>query len=82
MPLGVLASGAGDEFVDIHVPGWAWLATLALIVGLLLLDLLVLNRDARVPSLRRAAVETLIWVAIGVAFGLRRHSGVRNRRRR
>jgi tellurite resistance protein TerC len=69
LPLGVLASSAGDEFVDIDVPGWAWLATLALIVGLLLLDLLVLNRDARVPSLRRAAFETLVWVAIGVAFG-------------
>ena len=71
MPLGVIASGSGrDEFVDLHVPGWVWLVTLALIVALLLLDILVLNRDARAPSLHRAAVETIAWVSIGIAFGL------------
>jgi tellurite resistance protein TerC len=71
MPLGVIASGSGrDEFVDLHIPGWAWPATIALIVGLLLFDILVLNRDARVPSLHRAAVETIGWVSVGVAFGL------------
>jgi tellurite resistance protein TerC len=70
MPLGVIASGGGREnFVDIHVAGWAWPATIGVIVALLLLDILILNRHARVPSLRRAAAETIAWVVIGVAFG-------------
>ena len=71
MPLGVFVSGSGrNEFVDLHIPGWAWLATIAAIVALLLIDILILNRDARVPSLRRAAFETIAWVAIGVTFGV------------
>src|SRR4051812_37103026 len=70
MPLGVIASGtARDEFVDLTVPGWAWPATIAVIVALLLFDILVMNRDEHVPSLRRAAMETVGWVTVGIAFG-------------
>jgi tellurite resistance protein TerC len=71
MPLGVIASGASrNEFVDINIPGWAWPATIGVIVALLLVDILILNRDAHVPSLRRAATETIGWVLIGVTFGV------------
>src|SRR4051794_8628851 len=71
MPLGVIASGSGStQFVDLDVPAWAWLATLALIVGLLLFDILVLNRQAHAPTFRRAAIETAGWVAVGVTFGI------------
>ena len=70
MPLGVIASAnVGDEFIDINVPGWAWLATIGVIVALLLFDILILNRHAHAPTLRRAAVETVAWVMIGVTFG-------------
>ena len=71
MPVGLIASGSGrDEFVDIDIPGWAWPATIAVIVGLLLLDILLLNRRAHAPTLRRAALETVAWVAVGVTFGV------------
>lgn len=71
MPLGVIASGTGrDEFVDINIPGWAWPATIGVIIALLLFDILVMHRHARAPTLHRAALETLGWVAIGVVFGV------------
>jgi len=70
MSLGVIASGdARTEFVDINVASWAWLATIGVIVALLLFDILILNRHAHAPTLRRAAMETIVWVAVGVAFG-------------
>jgi tellurite resistance protein TerC len=71
MSLGVIASGdARTEFVDINVASWAWLATIGVIVALLLFDILILNRHEHVPTLRRAAMETIAWVAIGVTFGI------------
>ena len=70
MSLGVIASGeARTEFVDINVASWAWLATIGVIVALLLFDILILNRHEHAPTLRRAAMETIAWVAVGVAFG-------------
>jgi len=70
MLAGVIASGAGrDEFVDLHIADWTWPATIAVIVALLLTDILILNRDVRAPSLRRAAIETAAWVLIGITFG-------------
>lgn len=70
MSLGVIASGTGrNEFVDISVVSWAWPATIGVIVALLLFDILILNRTAHAPTLRRAAMETIAWVAIGVTFG-------------
>jgi TerC family integral membrane protein len=70
MSLGVIASGeARTEFVDISVASWAWLATIGVIVALLLFDILILNRHEHAPTLRRAAMETVAWVAVGVAFG-------------
>ena len=71
MSLGVIASGTGrDQFVDITVASWAWPATIGVIVALLLFDILILNRQPHAPTLRRAAMETVAWVAIGVIFGI------------
>jgi tellurite resistance protein TerC len=71
MSLGVIASGeARTEFVDINIASWAWLATIGVIVALLLFDILILNRHEHAPTLRRAAMETVAWVAVGVAFGI------------
>ncbi|MGZ7023639.1 MAG: TerC family protein [Ilumatobacteraceae bacterium] len=70
MPLAVIASAVRNEFVDLTVPGWAWLATVGVIVLLLLIDILVLNRHAHAPSLRSAVIETVAWVAVGVTFGI------------
>lgn len=65
-----LVAAASDNFVDIDVPAWAWLATLAVILGLLLFDILVLHRVPHAPTAKRAAIETVSWALVGVAFGL------------
>src|SRR6516165_7125558 len=55
---------------QLDVPVWGWFAFLAFLATLLLIDLLVLHRKAEVISLRRAAVESAAWIAIGLGFGL------------
>jgi tellurite resistance protein TerC len=59
---------AGVEKLDLGVPAWGWAAFLGLISVLLLIDLLVVHRDAHVPSFRRALGESMVWIAIGVGF--------------
>jgi tellurite resistance protein TerC len=59
-----------DGFVDIHVAGWVWPATIALIIALLLFDILVLHRRPHAPTARRAALETAAWALVGAAFGV------------
>ena len=68
----LLAAG-GEKTVpgaDIHVPGWAWAATIAAIVVMIGVDLLLLRRKPREITLRSAAISTSVWVAIGLAFGV------------
>lgn len=57
-----------DKFVDIVVPGWGWPMLLATIVGLLLVDLLVVHRKAHVVEIREAAIESAVWVSLGLSF--------------
>ena len=66
----VANTSSSSSFVNLSVHSWVWGATLAVIVGLLLVDILVLNRSPHAPTLRRAATETIAWVLIGVTFGL------------
>ena len=58
---------ATDRFA---VPAWLWVAFLAGIVVLLLVDLLVLNREAHEVTVREAAVTSAVWIAIGLSFSL------------
>lgn len=62
--------GATANFVDLSVPGWAWLALLVFIAVLLIVDIVVVNRDAHVVHAREALRASLIWIAIGVLFTL------------
>lgn len=56
------------NFVDITVPSWGWPMLLAVILGLLLVDLLVVHRKAHVVHLREAAIESAVWIGFGLAF--------------
>jgi tellurite resistance protein TerC len=53
--------------VDVSL--WLWLAVLALIVGMLAVDLFA-HRRAHVIAVREAAAWSAVWVAIGVTFGV------------
>jgi tellurite resistance protein TerC len=65
-----LASGSGakDDFAEFHVDLWVWGAFLALVVVLLVADLLLVHKTAHVISTKEAAIESAIWISLGVAF--------------
>ena len=67
MPSAILAAsrtaGGGST---VSVP-W-WIGFVGLIVGLLVVDLVVVDREAHVVSSREAARWSAIWISLGVAF--------------
>ncbi|MFZ9579329.1 MAG: TerC family protein [Ilumatobacteraceae bacterium] len=66
-----LLANAGDsqrDFVDLSVPGWAWLALLAFVCVLLAFDILVVHRKAHEVHIREASIESAVWIALGLAF--------------
>jgi len=64
-----LSSASGKaNFVDLSVPGWAWVALLAFICVLLTFDILVIHRKAHDVGPREALIESAVWISIGLAF--------------
>jgi tellurite resistance protein TerC len=65
------AGNAADEnFVNIDVPAWAWLALVGAIVAMLVIDLLLVHKTAHVISIKEATIESAIWISIGLLFGV------------
>ncbi len=50
------------------VPIWAWAATIAVIVSMLLADLFVFHRNAHEVSMREAAATSAVWISLGLSF--------------
>jgi tellurite resistance protein TerC len=65
--LGAAEAGAGN-FAEINVPLWGWAALVVGISVLLIGDLLIVHRRPHAVSFREAAIESSVWIAIGVAF--------------
>ncbi len=61
---------AGDDFASLDIPPWAWGALVAAITGMLIVDLLLVHRTPHVISIKEAAIESAVWISIGLAFGL------------
>jgi tellurite resistance protein TerC len=59
-----------DDFADFDVPLWAWGALIGAITLMLVIDLLAVHKTAHVISIREAAIESTVWISIGLAFGL------------
>src|SRR3546814_14090513 len=57
-----------ENFADFHVDLWVWGAFLAVVVVLLVADLLLVHKTAHVISTKEAAIESAIWISIGLAF--------------
>jgi tellurite resistance protein TerC len=72
VPIALLASEAsstpGNDYASFQVPLWAWAAFLAFVTALLVIDLLLVHRRAHVISTKEAAIESAVWISIGVAF--------------
>jgi len=69
--LAVLASESSnsrENFASFDVPIWIWAAFLALVSTLLIVDLLLVHRTPHAPTTREAAIESAVWISIGVAF--------------
>jgi tellurite resistance protein TerC len=64
------AEGGSGNFVELDVEAWHWAVLLGLIIALLLIDLLVFHREAHEVSTKEAAVESAVWISIGVGFSL------------
>ena len=68
MSLHLAAADSKANFVDLTVPGWAWIALLAFIAFLLAFDILVIHRKAHEVHIREAAIESAVWISVGLAF--------------
>ena len=56
-----------SQFVDLDVPAWAWFALIGIICLLLAIDL-YRHRDDHAPTPKEALIESMVWVACGLAF--------------
>jgi tellurite resistance protein TerC len=54
---------------SLHVPAWAWAATIVVVAAVLAADILTSSRRARPVSIPEAAWWTLATVALALAFG-------------
>jgi len=73
--LATLASASSKDnlsskgnFAELDVDAWVWGVFLAVVVALLVIDLLLVHKTAHVISTKEAAIESAIWISIGVAF--------------
>ncbi len=69
--LAVLASessGSDGNFASFEVAPWIWVAFLAFVTALLVADLLLVHRKPHAPTTKEAAIESAVWISIGVAF--------------
>ncbi|MFM8793313.1 MAG: TerC family protein [Acidimicrobiales bacterium] len=66
------AAGGSDSSgkVDLDIAAWHWPALLALLAVLLLIDILVIHREAHVVHTKEAAIESAVWIGVGLLFGL------------
>ncbi len=67
--LSMLAAAEADSSLhSFNVSGAIWIGFLVFVAVLLLVDLLVLHRDAHDISIREAGISSAIWIAIGIGF--------------
>ena len=62
------SSGSRDNFASFEVAPWIWVAFLAFVTALLVVDLLLVHRKPHAPTTKEAAIESAVWISIGVAF--------------
>jgi tellurite resistance protein TerC len=62
------ASGSGGKFVDLDIHLWEWGALLGFITVLLVVDLLLVHRKPHEIAFKEAAIESAVWISIGLAF--------------
>jgi tellurite resistance protein TerC len=66
----LVAASSSRSFVELDVSVAWWVGLLAVISVLLLLDLLVVHREGHVVHTKEAAIESAVWISVGLLFGL------------
>ena len=61
-------SASSENFASFAVPVWMWVAFLAVVSVLLIGDLLLVHRRPHVPTTKEAAIESAVWIGIGLSF--------------
>ena len=69
-PILAAESSSRDNFAVLDVELWHWGALLVIIVVLLLVDLLVVHKEAHAVDTKEAAIESAVWIGCGLAFTL------------
>jgi tellurite resistance protein TerC len=64
------SSSSDHKFASFDVPIWAWVALIGVICGLLFADLLIVHRKPHVITFKEAAIESAVWITIGLSFTL------------
>lgn len=64
------ASSSGGGKVDIDVAFWHWPMLIGVIAALLLVDILVIHRNAHEVHTKEAAIESAVWISFGFVFAL------------
>lgn len=64
----MIATSESGSFVSIDVGVGVWVFLSALIAALLLIDLLVVHRKSHVITTRRALIESIVWISVGIGF--------------
>ena len=62
------SESARANFAYLDIETWHWFALLGFISALVIIDLLLVHRTAHVISTKEAAIESAIWISIGLAF--------------
>ena len=65
--------GAGSSSggkVDLEIGGWHWPLLIGVIAALLLIDILVIHRKAHEVHTKEAAIESSVWIGVGLLFAL------------
>jgi tellurite resistance protein TerC len=67
----LVASTTSDgDFASFDTPPWVWALLVGAIVAMLIVDLLLVHRTAHVISIKEAAIESAVWISLGLLFGL------------
>jgi tellurite resistance protein TerC len=54
----------------VNVPTWLWISSVALLVGLLTVDVFIIGRRPHEPSMRECAIAITFFVGLAIIFGL------------
>ena len=64
------AADATQDFASFATPVWLWLMLIGAIAVMLVVDLLLVHRTAHVITVKEAAIESAVWISLGLLFGV------------